>query len=334
MKLRLKSGGAPATSNSGNAAYTHVDPITEPRQIRRAGPKGLLLYLELAIIVLGWSFNYIFGKIAIAEVQPYASSPGVAVAVSRLLISAVVFVAVQPLLGAYGRLQPLTRHDLFTLAVLGFSGITLNQYFFVTGLGKTSVAHSSLIIALTPVVVLLMAATVGQERVTAIKASGMVVALAGVALLVWKAGGGTVTLVGDLTVTGAALTFGFYTVASKGVVERFSTFSFNYYVYLIGAVLMLPLGVGVLHTTKWAGIPLRGWLSILYMAVIGSAIAYTVYYEVMRTVSASQVAALSYLQPVIATLAGALVLPGEKITTGLVLGGTIILAGVYLTERG
>jgi drug/metabolite transporter (DMT)-like permease len=72
------------------------------------------------------------------------------------------------------------KRDFWRLALLGVGGVTLNQLFFTLALERTSVAHGSLIIATTPVSILLIASLLGQERITPLKALGMALALASV----------------------------------------------------------------------------------------------------------------------------------------------------------
>jgi len=69
------------------------------------------------------------------------------------------------------------------------------------------------------------------------------------------------------------------------------------------------------------------------MALFPSVICYLIYYHALTRISASRVSAFIYLEPVIATLMGVAFL-GERISTSLVAGGTVIFTGVYLTERG
>jgi drug/metabolite transporter (DMT)-like permease len=99
------------------------------------------------------------------------------------------------------------------LVSLGVFGVALNQVLFVYGLSQTSVSHSSLVIALTPMLVLLIAAMIGQERVTLKKLFGMSVALAGVATLQLRGGSGAGNLIGDGLIFLAAITFAAFTVA-------------------------------------------------------------------------------------------------------------------------
>jgi drug/metabolite transporter (DMT)-like permease len=75
------------------------------------------------------------------------------------------------------------------------------------------------------------------------------------------------------------------------------------------------------------------WGSLVYMALFPSVICYLIYYYALSRISASRVTAFIYLEPVLATLMAVAFL-GERVSAQLVAGGTVIFAGVYLTERG
>jgi drug/metabolite transporter (DMT)-like permease len=75
-----------------------------------------------------------------------------------------------------------------------------------------------------------------------------------------------------------------------------------------------------------------GWASLVYMAAFPSVVSYLIYYWALTHVTASRVAAFSYLQPLLATLLGVALLD-EKVTGWLIAGGALVLAGVFVTER-
>ena len=75
------------------------------------------------------------------------------------------------------------------LLALGLLGVGLNQLLFISGLARTSVAHAALMIGLTPILVLLLAAAAGQEKLSAARLIGMAIALAGVAVLQFSPAG-------------------------------------------------------------------------------------------------------------------------------------------------
>src|SRR2546423_898118 len=125
-------------------------------------------------MVFFWSANYIVGKIALREFPPVLLC-GLRICFAGLFML--------PLYAAQKGAASWRRQDLPMLLYVGVCGVTLNQLFFIVGLSRTSVVHSSLIIAMTPIFVLLIAAIVGQERITARKTSGMLIAVIGVGIL-------------------------------------------------------------------------------------------------------------------------------------------------------
>ncbi len=304
--------------------------------------RGWRLWAWLAALVLAWSFNYIFGKWAIRGLLPAAGAPGsvlpahaaATAAVDASGLRIVIALVVLALLALHPRFRPrrITWREAWLLVLLGLTGVTLNQFFFVWGLDYTTVAHAALMFSLTPVFVLVLAATWGQERPTWLRIAGMLIAVAGTALVVWRGAAAGATPLGDLIELGSAAAFAYYTVAGKASVARFDTLSFTFYTYLFGALLMLPLVWPALAHTHWRAVTAAGWGSVAYMGFIGSLAAYFIFYDVMKRLSAFQVSALQYLQPVVASLA-AVYLLAEPLTAGLLAGGAVILGGVYLAER-
>jgi drug/metabolite transporter (DMT)-like permease len=223
------------------------------------------------------------------------------------------------------------------LIYLGLFGVTLNQLFFIIGLSRTSVLHSSLIIAMTPIFVLAIAALIKQEQITVRKAAGMLIAVIGVGILnalpASTTPGASPTLVGDLFVFLAGVTFAMFTVLSKKISLQHSSITVNTFAYVSGALALAPMVIWQGQRFSYRVVSLAGWSSLLYMALFPSVICYLIYYYALGHISASRVSAFSYLQPVVATLLAALTL-GERVTLPLVAGGAVIFSGVYLTERG
>ncbi len=182
-----------------------------------------LLYGLIAAMVLIWSANYTIGKVALREFPPLLAG-GLRIAMAGAFIAPVYFAQKGPVTWA--------KRDVPFLLFLGLVGIMMNQLFFVIGLSRTSVVHSSLIIGMTPIFVLLFAAAIKQERITPRKAAGMVIALGGIAILnalpvETGAPGTRATIAGDLFVALASIAFALYTVLGKKVSLRHSAVTVN-----------------------------------------------------------------------------------------------------------
>jgi drug/metabolite transporter (DMT)-like permease len=288
-----------------------------------------VLYGLLSLMVLLWSANFTVAKVALREFPPLLLS-GLRVALAGAFIS--------PVYWWQHRRSGETgwdRRDLPLLVYLGVFGVALNQLFFVLGMSRTSVAHSAFLLALTPILVLVLAAITRVEPITARKAAGMALAVAGVVILNLfpPAAGPRPSALGDLFIFLAGLMFALFTVAGKRATARHTSVTVNAFAYVGGALALAPVTLWQAVPFSFASVSLAGWLSLAYMAVFPSVVCYLIYYYALTHIPASRVAAFSYLQPVLATVLGVLAL-GERVTPPLVLGGAIIFSGVYLTERG
>ncbi|MGH9773089.1 MAG: DMT family transporter, partial [Candidatus Acidiferrales bacterium] len=106
----------------------------------------------------------------------------------------------------------------------------------------------------------------------------------------------------------------------------------NALVFGLGAIFLLPFCIHSVIQTQWKSIPLHAWGGLAYMVVFGSFISYLIYAFALEQLSASKVAAFAYLQPLMAALMGIWLL-GEKVSFAAILGGALILFGVYFTEH-
>ena len=288
-----------------------------------------LLYILIAAMVFFWSANYSIAKVALREFPPLLLC-GLRVGVAALFMI--------PIYLSQRGAATWGIRDLPIFLSLSLFGVTLNQLCFLIGLSRTSVVHSVLIISMTPILVLLIAALMQQERITVRKAAGMLIAIAGVGILhalppVDVAPAARPSLLGDVFIFMAALTFSAFTVIGKTATLRHSSITVNTFAYVAGAIALAPVVIWQGRNFSFGTVSLTAWSSVLYMALFPSVICYLIFYYALGQISASRVSAFSYLQPVIATLL-AVIAVRERVTLPMVAGGVVIFSGVYLAERG
>jgi drug/metabolite transporter (DMT)-like permease len=219
------------------------------------------------------------------------------------------------------------------LLFLALLGVALNQVFFVLGMARTSVAHAAVIIAMTPVWVLLLAAAMKIEKLGTGRLLGMAVAFGGVLVLqLGPSRGGNATVSGDLLIFGGSAVFAVFTIVGKRVSNALDTVTLNTFAYVLGGAVLLPIAWWDLSHAGLARISATGWTSVIYMAAVPSVLCYLIYYYALRWMAASRLSAFSYIQPLIATTFAIPVL-GEQPTPALLGGGVLVLAGVMMTER-
>jgi drug/metabolite transporter (DMT)-like permease len=287
-----------------------------------------MLYFLISLMVLLWSANFVVAKYALEELPPFA------LLFIRVLMSAALLLAIYFARNQRER-KPLQAGDWKWFLALGLLGVAGNQTGFTVGIHYTTVGHSALIIALSPILVLVFAVRMKLESLNWQKAAGMALSFSGVAVLALEHGfnSASPTFTGDLLTFGGSLAFALYTVYGKRVSERYDTLTLNTFTYLAGFLAVVPVSAWQLFEVDWNAVSWKGWLGAFYMAAGASVAAYMIFYYALTKISATRVIAFSYLQPVLATIL-AVLLRGEQVTGHLLGGGALVLLGVYLAERG
>jgi drug/metabolite transporter (DMT)-like permease len=288
-------------------------------------PSPFLIAFMLGLMLLLWSLNYVAGKIALRHLDP------ISLACFRMELAAVIMLAIY-----YSRpRRPLRMRELWPFAYLGFFGVVVNQGLFTVGLNYTTSNHSAVIIAIGPIIILLLARAMKLEALTAAKMAGMAVAFAGVFLLEAENGSPARSpfLLGDLITLGGTIGFSIYAVLGKRVASEYDAITMNTFNCVAAASMLLPLSIRQGIHLDWHAVGWPAWLGMIYMAAGSSVAAYTIFYWILRYMSASRIGAVSYFQPIAVIMLSAAFF-GESPTRNLLLGTALVLVGVYLAERG
>jgi len=273
-------------------------------------------------MVVVWSVNPVAAKIALRH-MPAPLLVSVRTTIAALIVLPWLFQA----------RRVVSAVHWWKLALLGAGLQVGNQLIYVTSLSMTSIAHAAFIYSAVPVIILLLAASRGQEKITSKKLIGMFVCVVGAVWLAMdRSGGGDPSLQGDILLVGAGLLFAAFTVFGKQARQQYGAVVLNSIAYVSGAVLLQPVIWIVYRDFSLLSVPSEAWWAVSYMAVFPSVFGYLIYYWALGHVPASRIAGVQYLQPLTATSLG-WVLLGESVSLNLGLAGAVILAGVYLAER-
>jgi drug/metabolite transporter (DMT)-like permease len=299
-------------------------------------PSVRAAWLYACFAVLLWAANFMPVKLAVREIHGFPTS------LMRVSLAGLLLVGLHV---ARGRRLAALRETWREFLPLGLLGISLSFACFTMAMQFTSVSHAVFIPALMPLLVLATMCLQGKERLNLGKAAGFALAVSGIVLLELDktvvAGGGAAasSWQGDLFAFGGVCCFAYFTVRGKALSARYDSFTVNTLAFGVGATFSLPMlaliaftGMPPAVAPHWSEVSWVAWAAILISGTAGSALPYFVYGQAMQRLRATEVATLSYVQPVIATLLGVLFL-GERLGPQFYMAAGLILSGVIIAER-
>lgn len=276
--------------------------------------------------------NLIFGaSYSIVKIITPAYLPAFALNAARVIVAIVLF-TISYLAGG-GRAWP-AKKDLPLLLICSLTGIVLNQLFFIKGVSLTSPIHSSLLSLATPLFITGIAAWLLKEKFTSLKAIGLMLGLTGAGLLILLKGEGTdatESLAGDIMVLINAISYSFYLVLVKPLMSQYEGTDILRWLFLLGAIVILPLGTPDLISTSFAHWPVSAWLALLFVTIGATFLAYLFNMYGISRIGAAATGSYIYTQPIFATIIAVLFF-GDRLTLQRILAAMLIIGGVFLTN--
>jgi drug/metabolite transporter (DMT)-like permease len=280
-----------------------------------------LLLLLMASI---WGANYIVVKFATGLMAPLAFNS------ARIVLATVVLFAIVAL-----RRSVLPRgRDFYVLLALGVLGNGIYQILFVEGVARTRAGDAALLLAGAPAWMAIIGFLRGAERIGARGIAGILLSLAGIALVTFggsHGGAGDSTLLGNALVLSACFCWSLYSVLVKPYTERIDGISLSAVTMLGGAVPMLLVSAPTLAVTQWSSVGLAGWAAVAYAGLLALVVAYLCWYRGVRVLGPTRAGMYANLQPIIA-LAVAWAFLAEAPRATQLAGAACIMAGLLLTR--
>jgi drug/metabolite transporter (DMT)-like permease len=277
----------------------------------------------LLILALIWGNSFLFIKTAVALVPPAW------VVAIRMSVGTLVLLVIGAAMRQSG------PRDLKTLAVLGLIGLAGSALPWAVQAWAQQFLNSGLVAVLnacTPVATLLIAVATGQERLYRNRVLGLAIAVCGTLTVVWgevHAGRSPLALA-----MAVLATFGY---ALAGVMTRAHVS--GRVPNLFAATVQLAAGAIVLVPTASAlSGPLPTALSpvvmgaLLALGVLGTGIAFLIYFALIQNVGATNTSMVTYLVPIVGLTSGALV-RGERFGPNVLVGALAMIFGVWLAQR-
>jgi drug/metabolite transporter (DMT)-like permease len=285
-------------------------------------PALLLPALVVNVLISGGTF--LVAKSALSDFPPLV------LGLFRFVLASC---ALWPVTRLMRRGKRIAREDRGRILLLGFLAVPANQALFLYGMQWASASHGALLYALTPAVILLVAAVRGVAP-TLRQAGGIVLAFAGVLALLLQRGlhFGQRSLIGDLLILAAVVAWALYLYAGSGMTRRYGPLLVTSEALLAGTLMYLPVGLLALRGFDLSAVTAQGWCGLFYLAWLTSGFNYVVWFWGVEHLRPAATAVWSNLQPP-TTAVMAWTLFGEPLPAGFLLSGALVLGGVWLTQR-
>jgi len=285
------------------------------------------LDLLLLLMILIWGSNFSIVKVALRDF------PEIPFNAMRMVVGTTVFLSAISLSRDRAKPRPpLTRTDWIQLFFLGLVGTFLYQLCFVAAVRRTSVGNGSLIIGLSPIVISLMSAVVGHERIRPLRWVGVFMALLGLYFVVGHGVDFSAqSLRGDLLMLGGVMCWATYSVASQPILKRHSPLVVIAITFSVGATMYLLMMSPILLDVNWSAVSGFSWFLMFSSAFLALNVSYWIWYTGLKKLGGSRTSMYSYLTPIVAMIVAAIWI-GEPISGNQIAGASAIFAGLLITR--
>jgi drug/metabolite transporter (DMT)-like permease len=280
--------------------------------------KARLVWLVLCLI---WGSTWLFIKIGLTDLPPLTFA-GIRFVIASLILFTIIWVR---------RLRlPRNRNDWWLLALTGFLSFSLNYGLLFWGEQYISSGLAALLQATIPAFGLVIAHFyLPDERMTLAKIAGIILGVAGVGIVFSNqlTVAGTLALAGCVALVLSSLFVAYSNVLIKARGKALDPAIISAGQMVFGLIPLLLIGIpleGNPFSFRWT---LMAIVSLLYLALVGSVIAFLLYYWMMRNMDVTKSMLIALVTPVVAVLLGMLVLE-EELSWRTVVGGAMIMSGI------
>ena len=291
---------------------------------RRVADAGLLVLVNAM-----WAAQYPAYKTATSQAGP------ITVSLWTFMIAALVLLPFL-LRERRGSTQRATKLEWRRFVLLAVLGLIPGSAVLAWGTELSTASNAALLYLTLPVITAVMAVTLLGERMTLVRWGSLGLALVGVLIVTgpdWHSaslrnmkflGGNLIVLV---AITGSA----FYNVYSKRLLERYTPLEVLVFGYMVAAGLCLPLVLGMERQSLAAARTYTSgvWVSLVVLSVLSWGLAMVLWMYLLKRLDVSQASVSIYLLPLLGVLFSAILLK-EKITSAMLVGGLLTLAGTIL----
>jgi drug/metabolite transporter (DMT)-like permease len=286
--------------------------------------RKVIAHILLFLVNLFYGANFIISKLVMpAFILPQAF----------ILIRVGVTVVLFFIIGRFWGDMKIEKKDFPLLMACSFFGVVINQELFFAGLNITTPINGSLIMIMTPILVMLISFFNHQEKLTWQKISGLILGSAGAVIIISGKGlnFSSKTALGDFFILLNASSYAIYLVIVRPLMAKYHPMAIIKWVFLLGLPWVMIFGAKQFSEIQWHSFTINVWMATASVVFLATFCAYLFNIIALREVHPSIVGAYIYLQPILATLISILI-GKDQLTLEKIISALLIFSGVYLVS--
>lgn len=288
----------------------------------------LIPYLEALFAVVVWGASFITTKIAVGQISP------IAVVWIRFAMGIPILFAAVAVRKQFA--FPKGSEWLY-FTLLGFLGITFHQWLQSNGLQTAQATTTAWIVATSPAFIAILAWLILKEKLNLLQSSGIVLAMIGVLVVVSKGNFSALAIgrfgtVGDFLILISAVNWAVFSIISRHGLKNHPSTRLTFWVMTIGWLITSVAFFAQGKMVEITQLDSRGWWAMIFLGIFTTGFAYIAWFDALAQLPSAQTGAFLFIEPLSSMVVAAIVLK-EQITPAAILGGAVILIGIWLVNR-
>ena len=285
--------------------------------------------VNVMLIAMGfiWGINFPIIKHVLAELSPLSFN-AIRFSTASLLLLVLLYFREKNF--------SIRRRDISRFILLAFVGNTVYQLFFIHGIARTTASNSSLILATTPIFIVLLGSVLGVEKITKSILQGIIISFTGIVLVIAGSGKPLVltdqSLIGDLLTIANPICWATYTVLSKPMLKEYTPLKLTSLTMAIGTIPLVLVSIPSLNAQNWNTVSTQAWLGLAFSAFFAIGIGYLMWYTGISLVGSARTALYENLVTVFAVVS-AWILLSENMSPIQIIGASFVFVSLYLVQR-
>jgi drug/metabolite transporter (DMT)-like permease len=221
--------------------------------------------------------------------------------------------------------------------MLGFLGITFHQWLQSNGLQTAQATTTAWIISTSPAFIAMLGWMVLKEKLSIQQSLGIGLAMLGVLAVVSKGNLAALAVgkfgnTGDFLILISSVNWAVFSILSRRGLKNHPSTMMTFWVMTIGWLLT---SVAFIAGKSYVEIPLldtRGWIAMIFLGIFTTGLAYIAWFDALAQLPAAQTGAFLFIEPLTSMVVASIIL-NEQVTLVSVLGGAVILFGIWMVNR-